>query len=248
MSLLAEPGGTEQVTQALLGEPLHVLEDAGHGWARVQTTHDHYGGFVRWNDLGERHGDPTLVTTLRGHLYAAPKVSAPILDVVSLGSHLEKLDAEPVEERGRRWWRVAYRGGDAYVGESVFTQAVHTPGDLDFALRFLDVPYEWGGRSAWGLDCSGLTQLVFGFGNLPRDASQQEAFLPKVSEPTAGDLAFFAGHVGIMLSEREMLHANATHMRVTIETFGEGEYGRRLQESVRGFGRWDGRAYREAAK
>ncbi|PYE53372.1 NlpC/P60 family protein [Deinococcus yavapaiensis KR-236] len=246
MSLLAEANGNEQVTQALLGEPLHVLEDAGHGWVRVRTTHDDYEGFARWNDLGEQGGETTLVTTLRGHLYAAPRVSAPILDVVSYGSRLSKLGGEPIVERGRSWWRVAYRGGEAYVGEGVFEQSVAVSGDLGFARRFLDVPYEWGGRSAWGLDCSGLTQLVFGLGNLPRDASQQEDFVPKVSEPRAGDLAFFAGHVGIMLSDRDMLHANATHMRVTIETFGEGEHGTRLAQSVRAFGRWDGRAYREA--
>ena len=45
-------------------------------------------------------------------------------------------------------------------------------------------------------------------------------------------------HVGVMLDGRRMVHANATHMRVTVETLGEGEYGQRLAAGCTGFGRW----------
>jgi len=60
--------------------------------------------------------------------------------------------------------------------------------------------------------------------------------------PEAGDLAFFPGHVGIMLDERRMIHANATHMAVSIEALGEGAYGRRLQAELTGYGRLRERA------
>lgn len=130
-------------------------------------------------------------------------------------------------------------GGEAWVGEAVLSPV--PAGDAaDFALRFLETPYVWGGRSAWGLDCSGLTQVCFAaLGRaLPRDADQQRAALGEVAAPRRGDLAFFPGHVGVMLDERSVVHANATRMRVSVETLGEGEYGERLARELTGFGRW----------
>ena len=104
----------------------------------------------------------------------------------------------------------------------------------------LGAPYVWGGRSAWGLDCSGLTQLAYAAEGrpLPRDADLQEAALTPVTQPRRGDLAFFPGHVGLMLDGRRMVHANATHMCVSVDTLGEGEYGARLAGALSGFGRW----------
>lgn len=59
-----------------------------------------------------------------------------------------------------------------------------------------------------------------------------------MEEPERGDLAFFPGHVGLMLDARSVVHANATRMRVSVETLGEGEYGERLARGLTGFGRW----------
>lgn len=74
--------------------------------------------------------------------------------------------------------------------------------------------------------------------SLPRDADQQRDFLPAVSQPQRGDLAFFARHVGLMLDERRMVHANARHMAVSVEELGAGgEYGQTLQAELLGFGR-----------
>ncbi|MFC6800629.1 C40 family peptidase [Deinococcus caeni] len=73
---------------------------------------------------------------------------------------------------------------------------------------------------------------------LPRDADQQQAALTPVQTARRGDLVFFPGHVGVMLDGRTLVHANATHMRVSVETLGEGEYGARLQADLSGFGRW----------
>lgn len=128
-------------------------------------------------------------------------------------------------------------GTDAWVQEVTLAPL---EGDLlTFALGFLDTPYVWGGRSAWGLDCSGLTQLVYGAFGRPCPATRTSSRrLAPVTDAQPGDLAFFPGHVGLMLGDRRMLHANATHMRVTVETLGEGEYGTRLQSELSGFGRW----------
>lgn len=87
------------------------------------------------------------------------------------------------------------------------------------AKKFLNVPYLWGGRSFFGLDCSGFTQLLYKVHGiaLPRNADQQAEMgivLDFVEESKPGDLAFFENaegkidHVGILLSPNEIIHAS----------------------------------------
>lgn len=243
VSLRARPdAGAAQVSEALPGEALHVLHAREDGWSWVRTAHDSYLGWARTEALvGAADGGEALtVTALRAHAFAGPGVSRALVAELCAGARLARAPGEAVVEGGRRWVPVELPGGEAaWVGEAALRP--HAPGDAaTFALRLLETPYVWGGRSAWGLDCSGLSQLAYaalGRG-LPRDADQQQAFLPAVEVPGRGDLAFFPGHVGIMLDGRRMVHANATHLRVTVETLGEGDYGTRLARELSGFGRW----------
>lgn len=242
LSLRSGPrADASQVSEALPGEALELLWEDSEGWAYVRTLHDRYLGWTPAAGLtGPQHGDLLTVTALRAHAYAGPKVSQPIVGELCLGAGIKRAPGETVTEGGRRWLPVSLADGtDAWVGEATLSP-IPEADPAALALRFLDTPYVWGGRSAWGLDCSGLTQLVFGaFGQpIPRDADQQQEFLSAVERPQRGDLTFFPGHVGLMLDERRMVHANATHMRVTVETLGEGEYGQRLAEGCTGFGRW----------
>ncbi len=242
LSLRAGPHpDAAQVTEALPGEALERLWDSGAGWVRARTVHDGYLGWAREEGLVPPPGGEALtVTALRAHAFAGPKVSRPLVAELCLGARVARAPGETVEEGARRWRPVTLPGGAPAWLQEVTLSPVPEPDAAALALRFLEAPYVWGGRSAWGLDCSGLTQLVFGaFGRpLPRDADQQQAALAPVDAPQRGDLAFFPGHVGLMLDERRLVHANATHMRVTIETLGEGDYGRRLADSCAGFGRW----------
>ncbi|WP_407570594.1 NlpC/P60 family protein [Deinococcus altitudinis] len=247
LALHARPdGASPQVTEALHGEALEVLEElpGEHppgGWAWVRTLHDGYLGYARLDGLsGPAPVRPVTVQVPRSHLFAAPSIKARVLTRLGRGAALSTLDSHPARHGEYLWWRVAFGEGEAYLHDA----AVQPPsGDLPtFAENYLHTPYLWGGRTAWGLDCSGLSQLWAGRdahsrSRLPRDADQQHAATTPVEKPEAGDLAFFPGHVGIMLGERRMLHANATHLRVTVETLGEGEYGRRLQAGLLGFGR-----------
>lgn len=242
LSLRAAPrADAPQVTEALPGEALERLWEDGHGWAYVRTLPDRYLGWTRLDGLtAPPGGEPLTVTALRAHAFAGPKVSQPVVGELCLGARVTRAPGGVAEEGGRRWLPVTLPdGAAAWVGEAV-TAPLADADPAALALRLLDAPYVWGGRSAWGLDCSGLSQLAFGaFGRrLPRDADQQRGVLAAVTDPRRGDLAFFPGHVGVMLDGRRMVHANATHMRVTVETLGEGEYGRGLERSCTGFGRW----------
>lgn len=98
---------------------------------------------------------------------------------------------------------------------------------LETAHQFLNAPYLWGGRTCWGIDCSGFTQMAYSINGfqLPRDAYQQAELgspLSFVEEAEPGDLAFFDNeegkitHVGIILNNNQIIHASG---RVRIDKF-----------------------------
>jgi len=90
---------------------------------------------------------------------------------------------------------------------------------LELAMVFRNAPYLWGGRSPFGIDCSGLTQVLYKMVglNIKRDAYQQAEqgqTLSFVEESDVGDLAFFDNdegqiiHVGMLLGGNSILHAS----------------------------------------
>jgi cell wall-associated NlpC family hydrolase len=91
------------------------------------------------------------------------------------------------------------------------------------AERFVGTPYHWGGRESLGLDCSGLVQqALYASGRAcPRDSDQQAAMGEPVEALRRGDLVFWRGHVAIMTSEHDVIHANAWHMAVVVEPLAE---------------------------
>ena len=94
------------------------------------------------------------------------------------------------------------------------------------AEKLVASPYKWGGRCAWGLDCSALVQLALAAGGIdaPRDSGTQHhigSCIDDSSQLQRGDLVFWHGHVGIMQDGKTLLHANAHHMAVASEPLGD---------------------------
>ena len=119
-------------------------------------------------------------------------------------------------------------------GGYVFSRHLAGPDEhaADFvavAEQFCNVPYLWGGRTFAGLDCSGLVQtaMLAAGSACPRDSDMMEASLgtalpaDDLKALRRGDLVFWKGHVGIMVDEMRLLHANAHHLRVEIEPLAE---------------------------
>lgn len=196
------------LTQLLMGEPVHVLEERG-AWAHVvapmQPGAAHTAGYPGW--LPRHHLGPPI-SPARGPraFVSTPTVDCEVDDgsscTLSFGTALpvESLDDDDatVLLPGGRRARIAV--GHVRLGEDG-SAPERSPDDiLDAATQFLGLRYMWGGTSAWGLDCSGLVHLVFrAFGvRVPRDAVDQAAWVDPVPLGMArpGDLYFFARPAG----------------------------------------------------
>jgi Bacterial dipeptidyl-peptidase Sh3 domain/NlpC/P60 family len=207
-------------TQALCGERVTVYEEH-EGWAWAQLQRDSYVGYLPSHMLAPRRREPThRVSALRTFVYPAPNMKVPPLEALPLGAEIG------VEGEGD-YVRVVDHG---FVYAPHLQPLSHYEADfVAVAERFIGVPYLWGGKTALGLDCSGLVQIALAAAGIkaPRDtdvqARQIGAELP-LDEPLhlqRGDLVFWKGHVGIMCDAHTLLHANAHHMLVACEPFAE---------------------------
>lgn len=207
-------------TEALLGETVTIYDES-EGWAWVQLARDGYVGYMPSEGLTSRLAAPThRIAVLRTYVYSEPGAKTPPLSLLSLNARFTSSGADG------KFLALAGRGY-VFAGHAVPIGEV-APDFVAVAQAFLGTPYLWGGRTSVGLDCSGLVQLAVEAAGYaaPRDADMQAAELGRAIDwrPSTklrrGDLVFWEGHVGIMTSAKDFLHANAFHMAVEVEPFG----------------------------
>ena len=235
--------GSETVNETGYGERVKVYDQSGESY-RVALVRDGYLGWLPLTALVHHLPEPThRFVALRGHIFLEAEVSGERLFRLAFGTQLR------VEGSQGEWSQIVY--GKAQQG-FVKTQSlwpldkalpkVSRGAVASFARRFLETPYVWGGVSAWGLDCSGLVQTVFGAFDiaLPRDADQQSSCGEEISFEAlkVGDLIFFPGHVALSLGGSRFLHANAHHMRVTVDDFETSSYGATMKAQITGVRRF----------
>jgi cell wall-associated NlpC family hydrolase len=217
---LADPDA-EQADELLFGEIFEVLETR-NGFAFGQATRNGYVGWVDEEALGEPGARPTLRVSAPATLaFLEPSIKTPVVHRLLLNALIS------VEAREGRFAKV--HGSGWVVEQHLSPIGVFADDPAAVALRFLGVPYLWGGRSADGLDCSGLVQqALYACGRAcPRDSDQQSVLGTPLDIGAdlkglmRNDLVFWRGHVGIMLDEARLLHANASAMCVSIEPINE---------------------------
>jgi len=209
----APEADAEQVSQILFGERFDVL-DTRDGFAFGQAQRDGYVGWTALDVLAEPVAAPThWVKVLRTAAFATVSIKSQVrglLGLNALGAVVETADGM-ARLAGAGWVPERHL---APIGLDVIEAAAA-------AEMFAGAPYVWGGRDSLGLDCSGLVQQALHASGraCPRDADQQATLGKGVDfeDLSRGDLVFWRGHVGMMLDDTRLIHANAHHMAVAIE-------------------------------
>lgn len=211
-----EPSDKSEIsTQLLFGDHVEILEK-DESWWRVRNAYDDYEGWMDFRQLTNLSMEAYIANHNCDFLVPA-EVSNMIIDAEGTKYYLSPSSNLPL-----------YNDGFCYLGETKY-QVVFNPHEVsagadrsisETALFFQNVPYLWGGKHLFGMDCSGFVQTVFKLNGirLNRDAYQQAEqgqTVDFLSEVLPGDVAFFDNadgritHVGIMLSSSEIIHASA---------------------------------------
>ena len=210
-----EPSDTsEMVTQLLFGETVKVYEEKKKSWRRAKTAYDDdcwldekqitFISEEEFNQINNNNISSELVHVIE---HKATGLITPI----NLGSSLPNFKDKLIAIGNTQY---------TFGGNSINTsKEIDKSKLIENAMMYLNAPYLWGGRSPFGIDCSGFTQVVYklnGF-QLPRDAAKQAEIgqtLSFIEESESGDLAFFDNeegniiHVGIMLENNCIIHAS----------------------------------------
>lgn len=211
--LRVEPSdATELVSQVLYGEIFKVLEQRKF-WSRIRLAFDTYEGWVDNKQYLEISEDSYHELEQQ-----TPILSADLIEYIQ--DENNELYTIPIGSTLNGLTLLNHK----YDGNLV-SSAKEKHNIISTAFTFVNSPYLWGGKTPFGIDCSGFTQMVYKLNgySILRDASQQAMqglALSFIEESEPGDLAFFDNqdgiitHVGIVMKDNYIIHA---HGKVRID-------------------------------
>ncbi|WP_166923695.1 C40 family peptidase [Flavobacterium poyangense] len=203
---------SEIVTQLLFGEHLEILERQNQ-WARIRIQFDDYEGWVdskQYQVISEANFNQLSSEAIILNADLIDYITSPdsnLLLPIPIGASLSFLNNSEINTSN-------------FDFEGTKTSGIKPKSALiNTAFMYLNAPYLWGGKTPFGIDCSGFTQMVYKLNGykIHRDASQQALEgqpLSFIEESEAGDLAFFDNdegnitHVGIIMENNYIIHAS----------------------------------------
>ena len=218
----------EAISELLHGEDFYVLDIAGD-WAWGYCGHDSYVGYVPVHALQHRKKTPEpthLVSARAALIFIEPDFKSGVMKRLPMGARIacgEASECGNFLKTGKGFVHVRHVQP---IGTKVVFDGSN--GTAALAEQLIGAPYLWGGRSGFGIDCSGLVQMALTMTGkpAPRDSDQQAAGLGVEIDPSRdglqrGDLVFWKGHVGFLEDEHTLLHASGGTMYVTREPLQE---------------------------
>ena len=205
-------------TECLFGESIEIIDYKGN-YAFCKCTIDNYKGWIKVSDINKFKPKTHKIISLRSFLLESPEIKSKTILEIPFGSQIS------VGLISQNWAEVNLNNNITGFIPTQHIIDVNKKIDnwVDTATKFLNTPYKWGGRNSRGIDCSALIQLSLQAAsiNIPRDTKEQEKIdweeIAHLYSIKRGVLIFWKGHVGVMVDENNLLHANATSMSVKIE-------------------------------
>ncbi len=212
---------SEMCTELLFGE-LYAILESFEDWLHIRLIYDNYEGWINKasffeiseNEFRRLHELPCRVSTEVVQLIENRSLQAwfPIL----IGSSFHGLTNNTFSAGEYEYF---FEGLTESIPQNSERKKV-----LEMSMIYLHSPYKWGGRSPFGIDCSGFTQMAYKLAGvqLLRDSTQQATQGENISfitDAKPGDLLFFDDeesaitHVGILLTEEKIIHASG-HVRI----------------------------------
>ena len=219
----------EIVTQMIFGEVATVLKKKEQ-WIKLLIAHDGYEGWVDFKQLIpiKKQTFSLLSSNQKRQVELLNLIHSPWGKIHTLkGSLIPSFENNfKIENQPFEW--------------EALPTTNSTKSIIEVALDYMNAPYLWGGRTLFGIDCSGFTQLVFSFFgvNLPRDASDQVNSGREINYDATkcGDCVFFSNekgkviHVGIILEANKIIHASGK-VRIDVLT-NDGIFNNEINEQT----------------
>lgn len=222
---------SEMVSQLLFGEIFSIIYSE-NDWVKISTLHDNYQGFVdlkqvfflNSEEYEQLHYGKWGIT--KSPISIIIKNDSQNGTIIPAGSNLPNNGKISFGKTSFSYSPSIVSQNDNTQSEDSFREEI-----IKTALKFINAPYLWGGRTCFGIDCSGFSQLILKINGISilRDASQQQTqgqHVGFIDEAKSGDLLFFGQteelitHVGIYMGEGYIIHASGSVRIDKVDHFG----------------------------
>ncbi|HLO91067.1 MAG TPA: C40 family peptidase [Lentimicrobium sp.] len=233
----SEPSGkSTMVNQLLFGDRVEIIEESPN-WIKIKSLHDNYEGWCERNQITVKIKEQPEQEYQLIHSLTATFLHDAFPQTLVYGSTIPYYSEQYM-----------FNGVPGAMMEGIVKPPLPSVGESVVAATrlFINTPYLWGGRSPFGVDCSGLVQIAFKMAGklLPRDAWQQAEyegrFIDLINETRPGDVAFFDNdegvitHAGILTATGLIVHASGKVRVDNVDHFGifnteTGKYTHKLR-------------------
>lgn len=236
---------SERMDEVLFGMAINIISSENNGWYHVKTLYD-YEGYVNKKDIIFMTKDVFdkwinqavfYVIQSVADILEKPMYNSRIIHTVTRGAFVVYSGQNKDD-----WSRVILPDGESGWIKSTFlrkyknnfskeeiklNEKIIRQNLVKTAKLYLNTQYRWGGKSTFGIDCSGLCSMVYlinGF-TIHRDAVFTEKYMKKISigKIKSGDLLFFPGHVAMYIGNNKYIHSNSKAHAVSINSLNEND-------------------------